>query len=127
MKILIQDGLPFTSLTLEHRQQSIVFDSVLLDTGSVGAFLAVEQVDALGLVPEPDDPIYQVVGVGGSEYVFSKTVDTLALGNLEVRDFAVEFGAMKYGFDLDGIIGLDFLMQVGAIIDLNQLEVYRNP
>lgn len=31
---------------------------------------------------------------------------------------------MEYGFEIDGIIGTDFLMQTGAVIDLRQLEVY---
>jgi hypothetical protein len=31
---------------------------------------------------------------------------------------------MAYGFQLDGIVGLDFLLAVGAIIDLNELEIY---
>jgi len=30
---------------------------------------------------------------------------------------------MDYGFSIDGIIGLDFLLQVGAVIDLAKLEV----
>ncbi len=33
---------------------------------------------------------------------------------------------MDYGFEMDGIVGMDFLMQVGAIIDLSKLEVYRS-
>ena len=30
---------------------------------------------------------------------------------------------MDYGFEIDGIIGMDFLTQVGAVIDLARLEV----
>jgi hypothetical protein len=30
---------------------------------------------------------------------------------------------MKYGFDIDGIIGLDFLIETKAIIDFSQLEL----
>ena len=32
---------------------------------------------------------------------------------------------MKYGFALNGIIGLDFLLQTKAMIDLDGLEIYR--
>ncbi len=31
---------------------------------------------------------------------------------------------MDYGFAITGIIGLDFLRQVGAMIDLAKLEIY---
>lgn len=58
------------------------------------------------------------------EFVFTKRVDSLAVGQLQVNDFQVEVGAMDYGFDIDGIIGMDFLIQVGAIIDLAKLEMY---
>lgn len=98
---------------------------MLLDTGSAGTILAIDQVDALNLLPEPNDAIYQILGVGGSEYVFSKSVDVLSLGDTQVQDFTVEFGAMHYGIDLDGIIGLDFLLATGFVIDLMQLEIYQ--
>jgi hypothetical protein len=42
-----------------------------------------------------------------------------------VDDFAIEVGAMDYGFSLDGIVGMDFLLQVGAVIDLSRLEVHQ--
>lgn len=32
---------------------------------------------------------------------------------------------MDYGFEMDGIVGMDFLMEVGAIIDLARLETYQ--
>jgi hypothetical protein len=64
--------------------------------------------------------------MGGSEYVFSKRVDALALGDIKVHDFAIEVGAMRYGIDLNGIVGLDFLLKTGAVIDLKRLEVYQS-
>lgn len=38
-------------------------------------------------------------------------------------DFTVESGAMDYGFELDGIIGLDLLQQMKAIINLDKLII----
>jgi hypothetical protein len=32
---------------------------------------------------------------------------------------------MGYGFDIDGIIGMDFLAQVGAIMDLGNMLVSK--
>jgi hypothetical protein len=31
---------------------------------------------------------------------------------------------MNYGFEINGIIGMDFLSQVNAVVDLAQLEIY---
>lgn len=126
MIIQVEDNLPFVSITVTHKQLSITLDNILLDTGSAGTILAIDQIDALELAPEPDDAIFQVLGVGGSEYVFSKRVDALALGDIQVHDFAIEVGAMRYGIDLNGIVGLDFLLKTGAVIDLKRLEIYQS-
>ena len=64
-------------------------------------------------------------GIGGAEFVFVKRIDRLSVGELQVSDFAIEVGAMDYSFAIDGIIGTDFLLQVGAVIDLARLEIYR--
>lgn len=63
--------------------------------------------------------------MGGAEFVFTKRVDRLSVGELSVQDFEIEVGAMDYGFEMDGIVGMDFLMEVGAIIDLARLETYQ--
>ncbi len=125
MKIRVEDGLAFVSAIIRYRDQSIELDNMLLDTGSVGTMLAIDQIEALNLSAEPGDMIYRVVGIGGAEYVFSKSVDSLSVGHLQVSSFTVEFGAMRYGFALDGIVGLDFLLETGAVIDLTQLEMYQ--
>ncbi len=31
---------------------------------------------------------------------------------------------MDYGFDIDGIIGIDLLTKIGVIIDLQRMEIY---
>lgn len=125
MRIQVRDGLAFVSATITFRQRVIALGDVLLDTGSTGTVFAIDRFDASILFPEPEDAIHQISGIGGSEYVFSKKVESLALGEIQVQDFPVEFGAMRYGVPLDGIIGLDFLLDTGSVIDLGQLEVYR--
>lgn len=62
--------------------------------------------------------------MGGAEFVFTKSLDRLTLGSLSVADFEIEVGAMDYGVDMEGIVGMDFMLQVGAKIDLAQLEIY---
>ncbi|HRV92787.1 MAG TPA: aspartyl protease family protein [Anaerolineae bacterium] len=125
MKIDIVDELPFITVLMHFRGRQLVLDHVLLDTGSAGTVFAVDQVETIDLLPEPGDPIRQIRGVGGSEFVFSKRIERLVVGELEVSDFEIEVGAMKYGFALNGIIGLDFLLQTKAMIDLDGLEIYR--
>lgn len=124
MKIRLRDGLPYVTASLAYQGQQLSFRNVLLDTGSAGAIFSTDRVLAIGLTYEPDDRVQRIRGVGGTEFVFTKRVDCLVVGELQVNDFQIEVGAMDYGFDIDGIIGLNFLIQVGAIIDLAKLEVY---
>jgi len=124
MKIRLQDGLPYISVALTYRNQELTLDNILLDTGSAGTVLSVDKVLAIGLQYEADDTVHRIRGVGGAEFVFAKQVDVLSLDQLQVNDFEVEVGALEYGFEIDGILGLDFLVQTGAVIDLAQLEVY---
>ena len=124
MKIRVQSGLPFAEVRVRNRGRQITLANMLLDTGSAGTILAVDRVSGISLELEPDDAVHRIRGVGGSEFVFAKRLDSVALDDLSVADFEAEVGAMDYGFEIDGILGLDFLSQVGALIDLSRLEVY---
>ena len=124
MKITLRHGLPFVSVTIAYRDRQLQLANVLLDTGSAGTVFSADRVLPIGLLYEADDAVHRIRGVGGAEFVFSKRVDSLSLGELSVADFNIEVGAMDYGFELDGILGLDFLTRVGAVIDLAQMDVH---
>jgi hypothetical protein len=121
----VRDGLPYVTVTLQYRGQQLDLANVLLDTGSAGTLFPADQVLAVGLQYEADDLVQRIRGVGGAEFVFIKRIDRLSVGELQVSDFDIEVGAMDYGFAIDGIIGTDFLLQVGAVIDLSRLEIHR--
>ena len=123
MKIRLRDGLPYIMASISHHGQQLTFENVLLDTGSVGTIFPTDKVLAIGLQYEADDTVHRIRGVGGAEFVFAKRVDHLSLGELQINDFEIEVGAMDYGFEIDGIVGMDFLTQVGAIIDLAKSEI----
>jgi len=146
MKIRIQEGLLYVTVILTYRNRQIALEHVLLDTGSVSTIFSVDKVLEIGLLKflfvsfdqtflfkrkvwlrlEPEDVVRRIRGIGGTEFVFTKQVDRLSLGELQVNDFEIEVGAMEYGLELDGIVGLDFLLEVGANIDLARLEVYKS-
>ena len=123
MRIRIKNGLPYVSATLIHRRQRVTLKNVLLDTGSAGTIFSTDKVAAVGLTYEPEDFVHRIRGVGGSEFAFTKQVDELKVGDLKVLPFELEIGAMNYGFEMDGIIGLDFLTAVGALIDLDEMKL----
>ena len=123
MRIRITFGLPFVTANVHIAGVTVDLDTVLLDTGSAGTILSADRLLELGITPAPDDPLTRIRGVGGAEWVFSKRVSSLVVGPLAASEFQVQVGALDYGMPLDGIIGVDFLLQVGAVVDLRRREV----
>jgi hypothetical protein len=123
MNLSIRYGLPFVNARIEYGGRVLELSNVLLDTGSAGTLFRVDQLSAISLSMEPEDMLHRIRGVGGTEFVFSKRVDALFVGGLRVSHFEIEVGALDYGFDLDGIVGMDFLMAVRARIDLGDLTI----
>ena len=123
MRLRLDGRLPFVAATLGFGGQRLTFEHVLLDTGSAGSVFAADAVRDLGIEPAGEDIIRRILGVGGAEFVYSKRVESLAVGSMSVKDFIVQIGAMEYGFPLQGILGMDFLMGTRAVIDLGSLEI----
>ena len=123
MNIRLQAGLLYVPVHLIFRGKDLALDDVILDTGSAGSIFSADALLAVDLAPEPHDRLRRIRGVGGVEFVFTKILDKLEAAPLEARSFEVEVGALDYGFPVDGILGVDFLVQVGAVIDLASMEL----
>ena len=57
---------------------------------------------------------------------FSKKVDKVCFGKANMKDIKVDFGIIDPSGNINGLLGLDFLMEVGAIIDLKKLIITMN-
>ena len=125
MKIEIQDGLPFVTVTITQGKKQLRLENVLLDTGSTGSIFSSDRLEEAGIHPHDTAWIRRITGVGGDEFVVETAVDQVTVGELQVTDFIIEAGAMDYSFALDGIIGFDFLQQTGAMIDLDEMQIQR--
>lgn len=89
MKIRLEGGLPFVTTTLSYGGRELSLDRVLLDTGSAGSVFSADDLSRLGLLPEPQDRIRRIRGVGGTEFVFTKRLDSLLLGDMRVDTFDI--------------------------------------
>jgi hypothetical protein len=123
-KIRLFGGLPFVEIDLCHNGKHIRLSKILLDTGSAGTLLSIEHAFELDLDYTPSDQLRRVHGVGGAEFVFVKKIDHVALADMICLDFAIQIGDMDYGMSFDGIIGVDFLMQVKARLDFGAMQIY---
>jgi len=117
-------GLPFIAADVSFRGKSMILNSVLLDTGSAGTIFNVNKLEEIGVKPEANDFTQTIQGVGGIEFVYTKSIDKIAISKeITISNFLVELGSMNYGFELDGIIGYDFMKEVGLVIDLKQFNI----
>lgn len=124
---LTGERLPCACLHLRHGGRELLLERALIDTGSAGTVISVEHALVLGLECRVDDRLYRMTGVGGSEIVYGKCIDRLSIGDLALESFPLQIGAMDYSIALDAIIGMDFLAQVNARIDLAQLCIDGAP
>lgn len=123
MQFLLRDNLPFITVAVTHEGKAIEIPNVLVDTGSGGTIFAADVMSAVGISPQAEDVLHTIYGVGGSEVVFTRRVDELRVGQFVMPHFQIEIGGMDYGLDVQGILGMDFLVAAGALIDLKQLRI----
>lgn len=123
MQLTLIDSLPFTAVTISYHEKSIEIPNILVDTGSATTILAMDALQAIGIGPSLDDTLYTIRGVGGTEVVFTRLVDFVQIENRKLTNFEIEVGGMDYGFEINGILGMDFLTQSGAMINLKELNI----
>lgn len=124
IKIKELSELPFIEATVTFRGQSLKLENVLLDTGSAGTIFNVNKLEEIGVKPEANDVTQTIQGVGGLEFVYTKNIDQITIHDeISIQNFNVELGSMDYGLEIDGIIGYDFMKEVGLIIDLQELRL----
>ncbi|KHL95886.1 hypothetical protein QW71_09770 [Paenibacillus sp. IHB B 3415] len=119
-------GLPFVSMTVVFRGRELKLEKVLLDTGSASTLLNADIVQEIGMVPEGNDVVDLIRGVGGVEYVYTKYLDSIIVDKAILNDFQVEIGNMDYGMEIDGILGFNFLKQAGAVINTGEMQLKTN-
>jgi len=123
MKLLSAHGLLFTEVRIHHDGSTLVVKNVLIDTGSSAILFRTDDLAKIGVKLENTDRIVSMMGIGGIEVVIQKQVDSLEVGELSLSPFRIQLGTVDYGFGINGILGVDFLLKVGAVLDLKTLEL----
>ena len=52
-------------------------------------------------------------------------ITKIQVGDLIMSPMRIQMGAVDYGFPLDGVLGLDFLLATKAIIDFSSLQIRK--
>ena len=125
MKLQLERDLLLTEIEVRHQQKTIVFKRVLVDTGSGTTVLSRSLLKEAGIVLHIEDEPLRIRGIGGSEMVFQKQFDSIRCGEFKLPKFKAQLSFMNYGVQIDGILGLDFLIAVDALLDLKNLEIRK--
>ena len=126
MRIDLQDGLLFVSLTLVYQGRTYTIDRVVLDTGAAQSLLDRDAVEPLHIKPEQSDEIVTMMGIGGPEIALRKQIDQLQFGSYKQDNPWLDFGLLDAHPGINGLLGADILVNGRFIIDLENMEVYQH-
>lgn len=124
MKIDYRDGLLFTDITIQYNGLKKVIHNIVIDTGASFTLISQDEVDDLGINVTLGDDIIASYGLGGKEHAFIKTVQSIEVGDYVLNDVPLDFTSFKY-HNINGLLGLDILMNGKFNIDLFNLELVR--
>lgn len=122
--IEFQDGLLFSSIQISFRGSSKIIHNVVIDTGAAESIISPDAVEDIGIFAEPEDSVNSFYGVGGSLHnFFSKTIDEIKLGKVKLDQVKMDFGVIDPKGYINGLLGLDLLMKIGAVINLKSFSL----
>jgi hypothetical protein len=122
MNIEYRDGLLFTTIEISYKGKSKIIENVVIDTGASQSLISQDCVDDIGIKVCGDDEIVTSFGIGGKEHAFVKIVDNIRVGNFGMDQFPLDFTIFQYE-DINGLLGLDLLLEAGFILDLKNLRM----
>lgn len=124
IKMEYKNGLLFTTIELVFRGQVKEINNIVLDTGASVSIISPDSVGDIGIFAEAQDKIISSIGVGGIIHnSFEKKIDEIKFGNQTINDIKLDFGIIDPKGNINGLLGLDVLMNFKAIIDLNRLKI----
>jgi predicted aspartyl protease len=124
MQIKYREGLLFTEISIQFDGRTKVIDNIVIDTGASHTLISQDEVDDIGIRVTLEDDIITSYGIGGKEHAFVKAVQLVRVGDYTFRDIQLEFTSFKY-HNINGLLGLDILMNGKFNIDLDKLELLR--
>jgi len=121
MQLILKQNHIFITVSVAYQGMSIDISNVLIDTGSATSILAVDAVASISIEPVLEDIFHTIRG--GTETVFVRHLDYLQIEQYRLPNFEIEIGGMDYGFEINGILGMDFLIRAKAIINLAKMRI----
>lgn len=122
MQIEYRDGLLFTEIEVVYNGKRKSIANIVVDTGASKTLISQDSVDDIGIKVKREDEIVTSYGIGGKEHAFVKKIDKVLVGDYFAEEIALEFTVIQYE-DINGLLGLDLLMDAGFNINLKDLRM----
>lgn len=124
MKLEYRHNLLFTSLEITFRGKCKIIENIVVDTGAAESIISPDAVEDIGIVAEAEDSVDHFYAAGGGLNTFySKKIDALQIGDAKLQSLKMDFGVIDPKGAINGLLGLDILMELGTVIDLGQLTM----
>jgi predicted aspartyl protease len=124
MKLEYRNGLLFTNIEIIVNDNRKIIDNIVVDTGAAQTVISQECVEDIGISFTGKEEIVTTYGIGGEEHAFVKEVDEIVIGDFKLKNYNIDFTGFIYD-DINGLLGLDILMDGGFIIDLKDLTIKK--
>jgi hypothetical protein len=123
----MEDGLPIVSVSLGYKGRILILNNVLLDTGCSNTIFDTDEVEEVGLIIDrKNGRPTRMYGVSGeSELCFEQTVRDLEIDHFLLDSFQLQLGITKETYGFNGILGNDFMIRSGLVIDLKGKTAYK--
>ena len=121
MKIQYKKGFLYTSLEIIYKGKRKIVNDIIIDTGAAHTIISPDAVAELGVEPEGQDEFVTMYGIGGEQYAYRKSIDGIKLCEHELKDIKVDFGLINDYGKINGLLGLDILLNLNANINLKNL------
>jgi hypothetical protein len=127
MNIQMEDGLPIVTISIGYNGRILKLENVLLDTGCSTTIFDTDEVEKVGLfIDHKNGRPRRMYGVGGeSELCYEQTVTQFEIDNFLLDSFHIQLGITKETYGFNGILGVDFMIMSGLIIDFNEKQAFR--
>jgi len=123
VKIYKFDGLICTDMKIIFNGNEKTLKNAVIDTGAAETIVNSVCVKDIGLKPEFIDDFCYTYGIGGEIPYFKKQVKSVSIDSFEFQKVLVDFGEIDYTGEVSGVVGLDFLEKMKAIIDVEIPEI----
>ncbi|NSW90112.1 MAG: retropepsin-like domain-containing protein [Firmicutes bacterium] len=125
MNVYLFDRLICTDITVTFNGKSKTLKNVVVDTGAAQSIINSIFVADLEIAPSFKDKMVKTRGIGGDLEFFYRTVDELKIGDFTFKNYEIDFGEIDPKGEISGLIGLDLLNELRAVIDVEIPIIYN--